>query len=152
MVIKMVGKKGRSGRKTRDDGLKARAVALYIAHMEWQNLATGKTEHTPVGWFQQFKRIYGNRWQEKVRTLIQIQVRRIKMKECGHVVAQASQNGTLERKHSVQSVKNGLMRTRGGYMADNHICKNCGKPSCRRKRQHARPPPCYCMCPRCNNG
>ena len=76
MVVKMVGKKGRSGRKTRDDGLKARAVALYIDHMEWQHLATGKTEHTPVGWFQQFKRIYGNRWQEKVRTLIQIQVRK----------------------------------------------------------------------------
>ena len=46
------------------------------------------------------------------------------MKECGHVVAQASQNGTLERKHSVQSVKNGLMRTLGEFMADNLAAKN----------------------------
>ena len=70
----MVGKKGKSGRKPRDDGLKARPVALYIDHMEYQEGPKGKTRWAAVSWFQQFKRIYGSRWQEKTRTLIQHQV------------------------------------------------------------------------------
>lgn len=56
----MVGKKGRSGRKPRNDGLQSKAVALYIDH-------SGKT---PITWFRFFKRIHGSRWQEKVRQLM----------------------------------------------------------------------------------
>ena len=56
----MAGKKGRSGRKPRNDGLKLKPVALYIAH-------SGKT---PITWFRFFKRIHGSRWQQKVRALM----------------------------------------------------------------------------------
>jgi len=72
----MVGKKGKSGRKPRDDGLKARPVALYIDHMEYQEGPTGKTRWVAVDWFRQFKRIYGSRWQEKTRSLIQHQIKK----------------------------------------------------------------------------
>ena len=72
----MAGKKGRSGRKPRDDGMKSRAVNLYIPMREsygWNS--NSKTEWIPEDWFRQFKRIYGNRWQEKVRSLMLHQVR-----------------------------------------------------------------------------
>ncbi len=59
-VFKMAGKKGRSGRKPRDDGLELKAIALYVEH-------SGKT---PITWFRFFKRIHGSRWQEKVRALM----------------------------------------------------------------------------------
>jgi hypothetical protein len=72
----MVGQKGKSGRKPRDDGLKARPVALYIDHMAFQEGPKGRTHYVAVSWFQQFKRIYGSRWQEKTRTMIQHQVRK----------------------------------------------------------------------------
>ena len=64
----MAGKKGRSGRKPRDDGLKLKAIALYVEH-------SGKT---PILWFRFFKRIYGSRWQEKVRGMMQREVSRYK--------------------------------------------------------------------------
>ena len=64
----MSGKKGKSGRKPRVDGLKRKAVALYIDH-------SGKTPET---WFRMFKRIYGSRWQEKVRGMMQREVSRYK--------------------------------------------------------------------------
>ena len=67
----MAGKKGRSGRKPRDDGKKMRAVNLYIPMYEsygWSQ--KGKIDWVPEDWFRQFKRIYGSRWQEKVRVMI----------------------------------------------------------------------------------
>jgi hypothetical protein len=72
----MAGKKGRSGRKPRDDGKKMRAVNLYIPMYEsygWNK--TGKISWIPEDWFRQFKRIYGSRWQEKVRWLIMKQTK-----------------------------------------------------------------------------
>ena len=68
----MAGKKGRSGRKPRNDGKKMRAVNLYIPMYEYDlshiNSDKPKFQWIPDAWFRQFKRIYGSRWQEKVRT------------------------------------------------------------------------------------
>ncbi len=55
----MAGKKGRSGRKPRNDGLELKPVALYIEH-------SGKT---PITWFRLFKRI-NVRWQQRLRALM----------------------------------------------------------------------------------
>ena len=72
--VKMVGKKGKSGRKPNETGRVMRAVALYIpmynldtAHL---NAKQAKYQWFPEDWFLQFKRINGNRWQERVRTMI----------------------------------------------------------------------------------
>ena len=74
--VKMVGKKGRSGRKPNETGRVMRAVALYIpmynldsAHL---NAKQAKNEWYPEDWFRQFKRINGNKWQERVRTMIAV--------------------------------------------------------------------------------
>jgi len=67
----MAGVKGRSGRKPNSDGRKMRAVNLYIPMTEY-DMATvknpkAKFQWVPDDWFRQFKKIYGSRWQEKVR-------------------------------------------------------------------------------------
>ena len=75
----MAGKKGKSGRKPNTDGKKMRAVNLYIPMYEYDvshfNSKGIKMEWIPESWFRQFKRIYGSRWQEKVRSGIQFMVR-----------------------------------------------------------------------------
>jgi len=78
----MVGIKGRSGRKARDDGWIARAVALYIPSFVSSITKHGKKQYLTVSWFRLFKKIYGTRatavnpynWQEKVRMLIKAEV------------------------------------------------------------------------------
>lgn len=70
----MAGKKGRSGRKPNTDGKKMRAVNLYIPMYEYDvshfNSPSAKMAWIPESWFRQFKRIYGSRWQERVRAMI----------------------------------------------------------------------------------
>lgn len=72
----MSGKKGRSGRKPNESGTVMRAVALYIPMTELDishlNSGSGKAKYKwfPEDWFRQFKRINGNKWQERVRTMI----------------------------------------------------------------------------------
>ena len=70
----MVGKKGRSGRKPNETGRVMRAVALYIPMYELDsahiNSKQAKYQWYPEDWFTQFKRINGNKWQERVRTMI----------------------------------------------------------------------------------
>ena len=81
----MVGKKGRSGRKARTDGIKMRAVALYIPMTKYQDIEGGD-RFRPESWFMQFKRIYGSRWQEEVRKIMYMRQRDHKhahMWECG---------------------------------------------------------------------
>ena len=73
---KMVGIKGKSGRKKRDDGKKMRAVALYIPMYEYDtrhmNDPKGaKYQWIPEAWFRQYKRVFGARWQDKLRGLMQ---------------------------------------------------------------------------------
>jgi len=71
----MAGKKGKSGRKPRNDGLKLKPIALYIEH-------SGKT---PIHWFRFFKRV-NVRWQEKVRALMQEEnahAKRTRLWRCG---------------------------------------------------------------------
>ena len=67
----MAGKKGRSGRKPRQDGKKMKAVSLYIAMEEIDvshfNSRSAKYEWVPEAWFRKFKRYFGARWQDKVR-------------------------------------------------------------------------------------
>jgi hypothetical protein len=79
VVLKMVGKKGRSGRKKNESGRKMRAVALYIPMTEIDtahfNSTSARYEWIPDSWFRQFKRINGNRWQERVRTIMNNWVR-----------------------------------------------------------------------------
>ena len=93
----MAGKKGRSGRKARTDGITMRAVALYIPMMKYEAeessgmkypLAETITveRYRPESWFLQFKRIFGSGWQEEVRNLMRIRQRdykRASMWECG---------------------------------------------------------------------
>jgi len=75
----MVGKKGRSGRKPNESGRVMRAVALYIPMYELDtahfNSTSAKYQWFPEDWFTQFKRINGNKWQERVRTMIMSWVR-----------------------------------------------------------------------------
>lgn len=71
----MAGIKGRSGRKPRNDGKEMRAVSLYIPMMESYGWKSEKKTWVPEDWFRQFKRIYGSRWQEKVRWLIMKQTK-----------------------------------------------------------------------------
>lgn len=70
----MVGKKGRSGRKPNETGRVMRAVALYIPMYELDtahlNAKHAKYQWFPEDWFRQFKRINGNKWQERVRSMI----------------------------------------------------------------------------------
>ena len=70
----MVGKKGRSGRKPNETGRVMRAVALYIPMFEFDtanlNDTGAKYQWFPEDWFRQFKRINGNKWQERVRNMI----------------------------------------------------------------------------------
>ena len=70
----MVGKKGRSGRKPNESGRVMRAVALYIPMWEMDvshfNSTSAKYQWFPEDWFRQFKRINGNKWQERVRNMI----------------------------------------------------------------------------------
>jgi len=77
----MAGKKGRSGRKARTDGIKMRAVALYIPMMKYEAqeksgmkppLAETITveRYRPESWFLQFKRVFGAQWQEQVRNMM----------------------------------------------------------------------------------
>jgi len=75
----MAGKKGRSGRKPNKEGVKHRAVNLYIPMVEL-DVGTGfgqgkaRYEWVPDDWFRQFKRIHGSRWQEQVRKSIRYMV------------------------------------------------------------------------------
>ena len=75
--IKMVGIKGKSGRKKRDDGYKMRAVALYVAMTEMDvshpnDPKGGKYQWIPEAWFRQFKHVFGgSKWQEKTRQIMQ---------------------------------------------------------------------------------
>jgi hypothetical protein len=127
----MAGKKGRSGRKARTDGITMRAVALYIPMMRYEDMED-KERFRPEPWFLQFKRVFGSQWQEKVRSMM---IHRInsyqdnQMWKC---------DWSLEE--SAGPKGNGRLRM---------ICKNCGKTSCRRKREHKRPHTCYCMCLDC---
>jgi len=74
----MAGKKGRSGRKPNNDGKKMRAVNLYIPMYQYDmahiNSKEAKLQWMAESWFRQFKRIYGSRWQEKVRSGIRYMV------------------------------------------------------------------------------
>ena len=93
----MVGKKGRSGRKARTDGIVMRPVALYIPMTKYEAqeksgmkppLAETITveRFRPESWFMQFKRIFGSGWQEEVRNLMfqrQKQYKHAHMWECG---------------------------------------------------------------------
>ena len=65
----MAGKKGRSGRKARTDGITMRAVALYIPMMKYMT-DEDKERFQPESWFLQFKRVFGSQWQEKVRNMM----------------------------------------------------------------------------------
>ena len=65
----MAGKKGRSGRKARTDGITMRAVALYIPMTKYQDIEGGD-RYRPESWFMQFKRVFGSQWQEKVRNMM----------------------------------------------------------------------------------
>ena len=65
----MVGKKGRSGRKARTDGIVMRPVALYIPMQKYEDIE-GKERFRPEPWFLQFKRVFGSQWQEKVRNMM----------------------------------------------------------------------------------
>jgi hypothetical protein len=81
----MAGKKGRSGRKARTDGITMRAVALYIPMTKYEDVED-KERFRPESWFMQFKRIFGSKWQEEVRNLMRIRQRdykRASMWECG---------------------------------------------------------------------
>lgn len=74
----MAGKKGRSGRKPNSDGRKMRPVNLYIPMYEYDfsgGLHKPDLRWVPDDWFRQFKRIYGSRWQEKVRNGIRHMVK-----------------------------------------------------------------------------
>ena len=75
----MAGKKGRSGRKPRSDGKKMRAVNLYITMYEYDmahiNSEKPNFQWVAESWFRQFKKIYGSRWQEKVRNGIRHMVK-----------------------------------------------------------------------------
>ena len=70
----MAGKKGRSGRKPNETGRTMRAVALYIPMYEYDvshfNSTSAKYKWIAEDWFRQFKRINGNKWQERVRQMI----------------------------------------------------------------------------------
>ena len=61
----MAGKKGRSGRKPRQDGKKMKAVSLYIAMEEIDvshfNSRSAKYQWVPEAWFRKFKRYFGAR-------------------------------------------------------------------------------------------
>ena len=67
----MAGKKGRSGRKAREDGKKMKAVSLYIPMTEIDvshfNSGSAKYEWVPEAYFRKFKRYFGVRWQDKLR-------------------------------------------------------------------------------------
>ncbi len=65
----MVGKKGRSGRKARTDGIVMRPVALYIPMQKYDDMED-KERFRPEPWFLQFKRVFGSEWQEKVRNMM----------------------------------------------------------------------------------
>ena len=75
----MAGKIGRSGRKPNPTGQKMRAVALYIPMYELDvshfNSKSAKYQWFPEDWFRQFKRINGNKWQERLRSMIMRWVR-----------------------------------------------------------------------------
>jgi len=80
----MAGKKGRSGRKARTDGKTMRAVALYIPMTKYDDI-NDKERFRPESWFMQFKRVFGARWQEQVRNMMQTRVKTYqesKMWEC----------------------------------------------------------------------
>jgi hypothetical protein len=66
----MAGKKGRSGRKARTDGITMRAVALYIPMTKYQDIE-GKDRFRPESWFMQFKRVFGSQWQEQENNMWQ---------------------------------------------------------------------------------
>ena len=75
----MAGKKGRSGRKARNDGKTMRAVSLYIPMEEMDvapmNLGYAKYEWIPESWFRKFKRYFGARWQDEVRRIMSDRVK-----------------------------------------------------------------------------
>jgi len=68
----MAGKKGRSGRKPNKEGKKMRAVNLYIPMYQYDmahiNSKKANFQWKAESWFIQFKKIFGSRWQEKVRS------------------------------------------------------------------------------------
>ena len=66
----MAGKKGRSGRKPREDGKFMKAVSLYIEHENVDTTPFGKSatyQDIPAAYFRKFKRYFGTRWQDKLR-------------------------------------------------------------------------------------
>ena len=75
----MAGKKGKSGRKPNSDGKKMRAVNLYIPmyELDMSRIDSDNPDFQWIAesWFRQFKRIYGSRWQEKVRNGIRHMVK-----------------------------------------------------------------------------
>ena len=109
----MAGKKGRSGRKARTDGIKMRAVALYIPMLEYQDIEGG-TRFRPDSWFMQFKRVFGSKWQEEVRNLMN---KRVKTYQINNMW-QCDCNFTIKRYHFHSDFQ----------------CKRCGMW----KSQHAR--------------
>jgi len=67
------------------DGITMRAVALYIPMTKYQDIEGGD-RFRPEPWFLQFKRIFGSRWQEQVRNLMNTRrktYQESKMWECG---------------------------------------------------------------------
>ena len=77
----MAGKKGRSGRKARTDGITMRAVALYIPMTKYEGQEKSGMKYPlaetitverfrPDSWFMQFKRVFGSQWQEKTRNMM----------------------------------------------------------------------------------
>jgi len=139
----MAGKKGRSGRKARGDGKKMRAVNLYIPMKEsygWNQ--EGKIDWIPETWFLQFKKIFGNRWQEEVRKMI------------------SNRTSEYERTHMWQcSCENRLFKWHRKTEPD---CNRCGYEaydyerykSKQERRIHARNEPsqrALSLCPNCKN-
>ena len=71
----MVGIKGKSGRKKREDGKKMKAVSFYI-EMEQidvnhiNNPKGAKYKWIPQEWFRQYKKVFGSNWQKVTRSIM----------------------------------------------------------------------------------